>query len=144
MSATETPVVPAPNPTQLPHTEKYLRNRPFLVVNIIYRPQKNVNTSKKGWHEVAGNMSAFEQASLVDRVNDTHIRNATVIIDVMNAKLVKSQHSDTPEQEVVTHYLEKYRSQVTEAMNVWLSNIARKKADDQRIAVKNAVYSLPA
>lgn len=119
--------------------DKYLRNRPFLVVNIIHRAAKGVHTQKKGWAEVEGNMATYEQPSLVDRVNDTHLRNASVIIDVMKSKCVKNSFSDTNSDDVVRHYLEKYRAQITEAIQIWLGEAAKKVAEQQKSV--DAVYT---
>ena len=133
--------VPGPAP-QIPTSGKYLRNRPFLVISLIRRPAKDVNTSKKGWMDVTGNFDTFEQPVLVDRINATHLRNANVIIDVMNAKCIKSSFTNTPPEEVVNHFLEKYRDQVTQAMDVWLSQIAALRVDvEQKSKPVDAVYS---
>ncbi len=120
----------APAPA-LPRTEKYLRNRPFLLVGITRRPAKasNVKTEIKGWGDNPGHWDTFEQPMLTDRVNGTHMLNYAVIIDVINGKVVKNQFSaSNSDEEVVNHYLQKYRPQVTEAMDVWLSQLAQKVA----------------
>ena len=134
--------VPAPNPVQIPRTEKYLRNRPFLVIGIISRPSQGVNTSKPGWAGVTGSTTVYEQPSLVDRVNDSHLKNASVIIDVINGKIVKNTFKDTPASEVVNHYLEKYRPQVTEAMDIWLNQVAAKVAKETPKPSVDATYSI--
>ena len=120
----------APAPA-LPRTEKYLRNRPFLLVGITRRPTKasNVKTEIKGWGDNPGHWDTFEQPMLTDRVNGTHLTNYAVIIDVINGKIVKNQFAaSNSDEEVVNHYLQKYRPQVTEAMDVWLSQLAQKVA----------------
>ncbi len=119
--------------------EKYNRNRPFLVINIISRPASNVRTEVKGWRDVEGSLTSYEQPSLVDRVSNVHLRNANVIIDVLNGKAVKNSFSDTPSEDVVHHYMEKYRPQVTEAMELWLSQKAAQKAASQK---SDGVYSV--
>lgn len=118
--------------------EKYPRNRPFLTITFIRRPEKGVNTSKFGWMEVTGNVNTFEQPILVDRINATHMIKANVIIDVLNGKCVKNYFEKTPDDEVVTYFLEKYRDQVKEAMDVWLSQAAGKVASTKSV---DAVYS---
>lgn len=122
--------VASPAPV-LPRTEKYLRNRPFLLIGITRRPAKatNVKTEIKGWGDNPGHWDTFEQPMLTDRVNGTHMTNYAVIIDVINGKIVKNQFSaSNSDEEVVNHYLQKYRPQVTEAMDVWLSQLAQKVA----------------
>ena len=123
-----------------PRTDKYLRNRPFLLVDVIQRPAKGVRTEKKGWQDVTGNLVNHEQPSLVDRVSAVHLRSANVIIDVINGKIVKNSFN-TPDQEVVAHYLGKYRPQVTEAMDIWLTRTAQTMAPIPAKKV-DATYSL--
>lgn len=120
--------------------EKYNRNRPFLIINIITRATKGVKTEVKGWQDTTGNLTSYEQPSLVDRVNDVHMRNANVIIDVLNGKAIKNSFADTPDDQVVQHYMEKYRPQVTEAMDIWLSQKAAQKAASQKAT--DGVYSI--
>lgn len=128
-----TPVEVAPPTTHLPRTEKYLRNRPFLLIALTRRPAKasNVKTEVKGWGDNPGHWDTFEQPMLTDRVNATHLSNYAVIIDVINGKIVKNQFAETnADDEVVNHFLQKYRPQVTEAMDVWLSQLAQKVAKE--------------
>lgn len=127
------PVEMAPPTTHLPRTEKYLRNRPFLLVSLARRPSKgsNVKTEVKGWGDNPGHWDTFEQPMLTDRVNSTHLSKYAVIIDVINGKIVKNQFSETnSDEEVVNHFLQKYRPQVSEAMEVWLSQLAQKVAKE--------------
>lgn len=135
---TAAPQVPGPDAIQIPRTERYLRNRPFLVIEVIQRVAKDVNTTKAGWKDVTGNLSVFEKPSVVDRINATHERNATVIIDVMKGTCVKNGFTGAENQEVVAHYMEKYRPQVAEAMDIWLSRVAQKVVDKR---VADGTYS---
>lgn len=107
-----------------------LRNRPFLIVNTIQRPAKGVNTSKKGWADNRDNWAIFENPSVVDRVSNKIMREATVIVDVMSQKVVKSRFDNVSNDEVATHYIEKYREQVKEAMDIWLTRMSRRIAAD--------------
>ena len=126
------PVEMAAAAPAIPRTEKYLRNRPFLLIGITRRPAKahNVRTETKGWGDNPGHWETFEQPMLTDRVNGTHMTNYAVIIDVINGKVVKNQFTQNSDEEVVNHYLQKYRPQVTEAMDVWLSQLAQKVAKE--------------
>ena len=109
---------------------KNLRNRPFLCVNTVTRPQKGVNTSKKGWADNPQNWAIFEQPYVVDRVSNKVMTEATVVIDIMSNAVIKSRFDNVADQEVVEHYINKYRSQVSEAMDIWLSKLARKASVD--------------
>jgi hypothetical protein len=111
-----------------------LRHRPFLIINTIQRPAKGVNTSKKGWTELEQNWAIFENPYVADRVSDKMMREATVIIDVMRGVCVKSRFDQVTEDEVVHHYLDKYREQVKEAMDIWLNRMAQRMAADPNFA----------
>lgn len=111
-----------------------LRNRPFLVIKTIQRPQKRGLTSRKGWAEVEGNWAIFENPSVVDRVSDKLLREATVIIDVMRSSCVTTRFQNVTEDEIVNHYMSKYGEQVKEAMGLWLNKMAKRMAQDPKFA----------
>lgn len=119
-----------------------LRNRPFLIVNTIERPVKGVNTSKKGWADDRNNWAIFENPSVTDRVSNKIMREATVIIDVMGNAVVKSRFNEVSDAEVVNHYLEKYKPQVAEAMDIWLTRMSRRIAADPTLNPSDAIASL--
>lgn len=103
-----------------------LRNRPFLVVNTIQRPEKGVNTSVKGWTEAPRNWAIFESPYVVDRVSNKVMREATVIIDIMGGSVVKNRFDEVADDEVLEHYLTKYKEYATRGVDVWLSKEAQK------------------
>lgn len=111
-----------------------LRNRPFLVIKTIQRPVKPSITRRKGWAEAEGNWQIFEHTSVVDRVSDKTLREATVIIDVMRSSCVTNRFGHVTDTEVVHHYLGKYGTQVKEAMGMWLRKMAQKMAHDPNFA----------
>lgn len=111
--------------------EKHLRNRPFLMVAIAGRPTKNVNTAVKGWSDQPSNWESFEKPIVTDRVNSKHLMDYSVIIDVINSKAVKNSFAaNSADADVVNHYLNRYRDIVTEAMDIWLNDLAKKVAKD--------------
>lgn len=119
-------------------SDRYLRNRPFLCITMIARAAKGVNTAKAGWKDMTGNIDNFESPAVVDRVNGSHLKNCNIIIDVMNQKIVKNCFPDTPEAEVVGYYLNKYREQVKQGMDIWLTGLARQKAAADKKAAENS------
>lgn len=119
-----------------------LRNRPFLVINTIQRPAAGVNTSKKGWGDTQGAWTIFEVPAVIDRVSNKHMREATVIIDVMATNCVKNRFDTVTEDEVVAHYLTKYKPQVAEAMDLWLSKMSKRIAADPTLNPSDLVASL--
>jgi hypothetical protein len=119
-----------------------LRNRPFLVINTIQRPAAGMNTSKKGWGDTQGAWTIFEIPAVIDRVSNKHMREATVIIDVMATNCVKNRFDTVTEDEVVAHYLTKYKPQVAEAMDLWLSKMSKRIAADPTLNPSDLVTSL--
>lgn len=121
-----------------------LRNRPFLIVNTITRPAKGVQTNRKGWANDRNNWALFEIPSIVDRVSARHMREATIIIDVMSGDCVKNRFSEVADSEVAEHYLGKYRTEVAEAMDVWLTRMTRRIAADPTLNPTETVAALRA
>lgn len=111
--------------------EKHLRNRPFLMVSIAGRPKQGINTAVKGWSDHPSNWESFEKPIVTDRVNSKHLLDYSIIIDVINSKAVKNSFSaNSTDEDVVNHYLNRYRDIVTEAMDIWLNDLAKKVAKD--------------
>lgn len=121
-----------------------LRNRPFLVVNTVQRPAAGVNTSKKGWADTQSNWAIFEIPSVTDRVSNKIMREATVIIDVMGSSVIKNRFDNVSSDEVVTHYMTKYKPQIAEAMDIWLSRMSRRIAADPTLNPSDVVTALRA
>lgn len=108
-------------------SKDYLRNRPFMAVEISYVPAPNVDTSVKGWQEDEGAMKAMERVSFVDRINDTS--KYAIIIDIINSEVVKNRSSKSGD-DVMATYLGQYREKVTEALSVWAHREATKMRAD--------------
>lgn len=105
--------------------EKYLRRRPFLVLNESARPAPGVRTETKGWKDVPGQLQTFESASIVDRVASKHLTSASFIIDLLNRKMVKNRYAEHgTEEQFVSYYMEKYAQQITEGLRVWAQRSA--------------------
>jgi hypothetical protein len=103
----------------------YLRNRPFLTVQLSYLPSENANTGKKGWQNEKGAVRTMEKVSFVDRINK--IERYAVVIDIINSKVLKNQSSRS-EEEVIATYLSKYREETKAALSAW----ARREAEKMR------------
>ena len=82
------------DPTNLPKQSPYLKDRPFLVINITRRPQAGVKTEMKGWGIKDANWQVMEQRVVVDRVTPKIMETASVIVDVLNKTLVKSHYAN--------------------------------------------------
>lgn len=115
----------------------YLRFRPFLVIDLYNSPADHVKTHMKGWTGLPKNWMSRENPYVVDRINTKHMKQATVIIDLMNKKLIKNRFSGTPGDEVIAHYQSRYSTQIAEAMDIWRARegIARIEAGEQNVFV---------
>lgn len=120
--------------------KEYLRNRPFLTVEVTHQPAPDVNTKVKGWMDQPGAMRSFEKVSFLDRINNES--KYAVVIDILNSTVVRnsSQNSD---HEVLATYLSTYKDKVVQAMTVWAEREARTmalaQADEQLSEIKAKV-----
>ena len=129
-----------PNPA-MPKMDKYPRKRPFLLIDIIQRPEDGVRTGKKGWNKVTGNLSGYEKATFVDRVNPKHLVSSAVIIDLLVGKCIKNP-TGKPDQEVIEFYVTKYRTEATRAMDVWLSKAAQTAVSALKSSASDGTYEI--
>jgi hypothetical protein len=112
------------------YNKKYLAKRPFLVVKNSYRPAKGANTAVSGWGDLnGGQWSIFESINFVDRIKDKDLSDAVVIIDILEAKVIKNGFKDkNPNDDLLKHYLSKYKKQTAEAISIWMENKAQERA----------------
>lgn len=110
---------------------KYNKDRPFLVITQHTTPAQGENTSLKDWGKT-GKKNLQEMVSIVDSIKDSHIVQATVIIDILKRKVVKSRYPDADE-EVLKHYLTQYKSQVAEGIQLWMSGQYKDKEGAEKL-----------
>lgn len=97
----------------------YLRNRPFLVIRHHAKPAPSENTSVKGWG-IKAKWEANETANFVDRISNKMSVEASVIIDIMKAKVIKNRYDRKADQQVMEYYIDKYKDKVKEAVAHWM------------------------
>jgi hypothetical protein len=124
------------------YNAKYLSKRPFLVIRNTFRPKEHAQTHIAGWGDKnGGQWASFESIDFIDRVRDRDIKNYVVIIDIMEAKVVKNtfrqQHSDSV---VLTHYLTKYQEDTKKAISIWLDY---KAAEYAQLGVEMPEITVP-
>lgn len=109
------------------YNKNYLSKRPFVVITNRYKPAPGSRTEQKGWAERSG-WEVHEEMTVVDRITNKHTTYATVIIDVMEAKLVRNGLKGTStDDEVLNHFMTKYKPQVSEAISIWMERLAHAK-----------------
>jgi len=104
---------------------KYNRGRPFLVINRIASPSEGEKTSTKDWGKT-GKWKMDEEILIVDRVTNKHTLQATVIIDILQRKMVKNRFSNTTDNDtVIKHYLTTYNDHVVDGLQTWMKQNAK-------------------
>lgn len=109
------------------YNKNYLAKRPFLIITNHFKPARGAQTQQKGWSEKSG-WEVHEEVVVVDRVTTKHQNYATAIIDVMEAKVIKNGFQESTRDEILQHFMTKYKAQLTEAIDIWMSKLAREKA----------------
>jgi len=111
------------------YNKKYLSKRPFMLVYNSYRPAHGANTAKPGWADLnGGQWSVYESINFVDRVKEKDLVRAVVVIDVLEATVVKNGFPDVKADDLMKHYLQKYRKETTEAVGIWVEQQAQERA----------------
>lgn len=128
------------------YDKKKQSNRPFLVITTKFRPGPQAATHVKDWSEQSG-WQVEEEVTLVDRIKPRHLAYATLIVDVLEAKVVKNGFQNASGVEAMGHYMQKYREQIKEAIGVWLQREATKAAISGREfvppdAIKEAIKAM--
>jgi hypothetical protein len=72
------------------------------------------------------------------------MNEATVIVDVMSSSVVKNRFDNVSDAEVVNHYLTKYKPQVSEAIDIWLTRMSKRIAADPTLNPSDVVAALRA
>ena len=118
--------------------DRYLRNRPFLVITQIGRPAKHVKTNVAGWAIEGSNWAVTERPMIVDRISDKMLNEASIIVDILNTKLVKNRFGESgPDDKVMEYYLGKYSAEVTQGMQIWTSQMLGASKAAQIMSVKD-------
>lgn len=128
------------------YNKNYLAKRPFLIVNNSFKPPAEANTSVKGWADQTG-WDRHETIVIVDRVANKHLSSASVIIDILEVKVVKNSFDHTP-QEVIKYFLVKYQDQIKESLKIWANKESLKLAkidsfnEERRVAEQADIAAL--
>jgi hypothetical protein len=109
------------------YNKNYLAKRPFLIITNHFKPARGAQTQQPGWSDKSG-WEVHEEVVVVDRVTNKHHSYATAIIDVMEAKVIKNGFQDSSRDDILQHFMTKYRAQLTEAIDIWMSRLAKEKA----------------
>jgi len=104
------------------------RNRPKLVITYYNRPSAGELTSTKGW-SATGKFDVKEEALIVSRLKPKHEIQAHVIIDILQARVLKNRFEDQANDTVYQHYIEKYSTDIQTALTKWLKANFQEEVD---------------
>lgn len=113
---------------------KYNKGRPFLSITQHVTPAKGENTSIKNWGK-KGKKILQETVSIIMTVKNKHLLEATVIIDILQRRIIKSRFEE-PNEEVVTHYLSQYKKEIAEGIQVWMNQQYSNKEEAEEFMKK--------
>jgi hypothetical protein len=95
------------------------KNRPIMVIKYIKRPAKGQNTSVKGWGET-GQWDVEEDVVITTRLKTKQEIEAHVVIDILQARVIRNRFDDTNTETIYKHFMEKYNEKVQRALSTWL------------------------
>lgn len=99
---------------------KYDKGRPFLLVTRHAKPPKGSKTEKKEWYKETG-WQVQEEVSIVDKVENKHLINCSIILDIFRRRLVKNRFAnEADDNEVIKHYLQVYKNEIAEGIQLWM------------------------
>lgn len=98
---------------------KYNKDRPFLIIEHRSIPSDGVRTEEKGWGDEE-TWQVNELVSIVDRVTNKHLTEATLVIDILKRNLIKNRFVEGDPNEILKHYLSTYKGHITEGVSIWM------------------------
>ncbi|MNR94406.1 hypothetical protein D3C72_254810 [compost metagenome] len=92
----------------------------YLAVTHVTRLAKGIHSNKKGVSTDPDNWETLENMVITDNVNKRLMTMATVVIDLLNGKVIKNrfadQHSDA---ETFRSYVDRYQADIGAALKKW-------------------------
>lgn len=71
-----------------------------------------INHTQQSIPDQPGKSKVIEQCLVTSNLTDSKMRKATVIVDILNKKLIKSRYSSENSSKVMQHYLEEYLPEI--------------------------------
>lgn len=84
----------------------------YLVITHMHKPRQPKMTHLKDYMSMEVNRVIDEQAEFVTSLKNRHIVNASVIIDLVNQKLVKNRFDEKTYEELYEHFYAAYKDRV--------------------------------
>ena len=86
-----------------------IRNRPYMVIRHRMVPSK-LNPSVT---------ETIEEMVISDRISNNQLDSATIIIDILNAKIIKNRDLIGSQEDLVSKYIDRYNVDVQGALSDW-------------------------
>jgi hypothetical protein len=117
--------------------KKYLRGRPFLIVNFSTQPRPGADTRVKGWQSDPKNLKTLEHVSIVDRVGNKQM-SAALVIDIIDGAAIRNL-TGKENEDVISHYIGRYAEMIKEALHKWAQDQISKGMVEQAVEKVDAV-----
>ena len=90
----------------------------YLIITHVTRLAKGVNSQKKGESNNPDNWETFENMVLADKVSNKLMREASVVIDLLAGKVMKSRF-ERADAETFRAYVDRYQADIGQALRKW-------------------------
>jgi hypothetical protein len=88
----------------------------FYVLLTHYTRPKFANSSKQsGWNKTQGLVQHDEEFAVKTRVSNRDIQSASIILDLINSKVIVSKFGDRNYEKLLEYVLKHYRSYIVKA-----------------------------
>lgn len=111
----------------------YLRNRPFLIVTQFTIPSETARTEKRGWANKKEAVVVQESIEIVDSIQNKHMVGPALILDILKQKTIKNLVSPENDSEVIQHYLNKYKREIAEGVQLWMHKLSKNPEEAKQI-----------
>lgn len=94
-----------------------IKHRPYMFITFIQRPSPGSKTNDPTWKE-NGTWEVTEKMVISDYPKSRMMLEASVVIDLLNTKVVKNRNGDLSDVSC-NEYFARYYVEIVEALKVW-------------------------
>jgi len=103
----------------------YTKNRrPYMIVVLSNHPKAGQQTSRKDWGKIA-QWDMKESIFFEDKIKNRFLSEAGIIIDLLNAKLVKNCYRNREggsDEEIMAYFIKRYGERTQGAIKAWMTD----------------------
>lgn len=98
----------------------YLRNRPFMVISYTYVLKAGQKSNTPGFGQQA-EFEPVENMVIVDRVSSKQTRNAELILDLLEQKVILCRDDSLDKEKLFNVFVERHYEEVKAALATWVA-----------------------